>query len=109
MVRASYFRRQAKSPLFLHSVGGKYYARKPASWMDWWRGWAAFLESGVGTMRCLRQTWAPELVPTFFHLSLVTWGLFCKLRVLSRGGRWSELSSGDTWQRQQESGGQVYQ
>lgn len=51
MVRASYFRRQAKSPLFSRSVGGKYYARKPASWMGHLRGWAAFLELEVGDMR----------------------------------------------------------
>lgn len=61
MVRASYFRRQAKSPLFSRSVGGKYYARKPASWMGRLRGQAAFLELGVGDRRWCRRlagSWA---------------------------------------------------
>lgn len=44
MARASYFRRQAKSPLFSRSVGGKYYVGKLASWMGHWGGQAAFLE-----------------------------------------------------------------
>lgn len=38
MAKASYFRRQAKSPFFPRSVGGKYYAGGRASWTGCWRG-----------------------------------------------------------------------
>lgn len=65
MVRASYLRRQAKSPLFSRSVGGKYYARKPASRTDRVRGWAAFLELGVGDRDGAGALGAPGQGPTF--------------------------------------------
>lgn len=51
MVRASYFRRRAKSPLFSRSVGGKYYVGELASWIGHWGGPGCVSRVGVGARR----------------------------------------------------------
>lgn len=88
MVRASYFRRRAKSPLFSRSVGGKCYVGELASWMGHWGGQAAFLEwewvtgDGMGLWREREGEHAPVFSSPF-------WGFRAGMEI-GRARRWNQ-------------------